>query len=180
MSLSRWGSLSGAISEFAEALGETTQSEYVSLVSYASQCTYCSVTNNRSDIDLSLTSDTAQLPTKLGVISNRVFNGMTNIGAGVDNARTVLNAGARPFAVKTMVLMSDGHWNDGRDPVDAAEDALAEDIVIHTISFGEANQSEMAEIAAMTGGQHYHADEAADLAEIYRKIAFTLPVVMTE
>jgi hypothetical protein len=169
------------MNEFASALGVTPQSEYVSLVSYASNYTACSYTNHSSDIDLALSSDAAQLVSKIANISARKFNGMTDIAAGIDNGRTVLNSAAsRPFAVKTMILMSDGHRTAGRDPVDAAADAAAEDIIIHTISFGEANEAEMAEIAEMTGGKHYHAPNAAALQDIYREIAFTMPVVMTE
>jgi hypothetical protein len=180
-SLSRWSALAAALNEFVTALGQTPQSEYVSLVSYASAYTACSYSNHNSDIDLALSSNESLLASKVAEISARKFNGMTNIAAGIDDARVVLNSSAaRPFAVKTMILMSDGHWNVGRDPVDAANDAIDENIVIHTVSFGEANEQEMREIAEASGSKHFHAPTGADLRDIYREIAFTLPVVMTE
>ena len=39
---------------------------------------------------------------------------------------------------------------------------------------------DMIDVAEATGGDHYHADEAATLREVFRKIALTLPVVMTQ
>ena len=37
-----------------------------------------------------------------------------------------------------------------------------------------------AEVATITGGKHFHADTASDLVEIFREIARTLPVLVTE
>ena len=38
----------------------------------------------------------------------------------------------------------------------------------------------MKAVAAATGGQHFHAADAATLEQIFREIASTLPVMLTE
>ena len=79
-----------------------------------------------------------------------------------------------------MVLMSDGHYTVGTQPRLVAPQAANQDIIIHTISFGEADQDEMQAIADATGGNHYHAPDAAALQDIFEEIALTLPVVFTD
>jgi Mg-chelatase subunit ChlD len=153
------------------------------LVSYASDGTWCSVTNNKADIDQVLTENLSLVTTALNTISNRAFNGSTNVSAGIDKGVIVLTdtARIRPFAAKTMVLMTDGLWNQGRDPELAAIDAKAKSIVIHTITFGDsADQTSMQRVAAATGGKHFHAPTPEALQNIYREIALSLPVILTE
>ena len=41
----------------------------------------------------------------------------------------------RPFAVKTMIVLTDGIHNTGAEPVISARTAAKNDIVIHTITF---------------------------------------------
>jgi Ca-activated chloride channel family protein len=181
MSLSRWGALSVALQRFIDALATTPQSEYVGLVSYASNYTSCSYTNNSSDINANLSSNHAAVTSAMATISTRKFNGMTNIGAGITRGIQVLtSASARPYAAKTMVLMSDGHYTEGTRPSLIAPNAAAQDIIIHSISFGEADKTEMKAIADATGGNYYHAPNAAALQQIFEEIALTLPVVFTD
>jgi Ca-activated chloride channel family protein len=181
MSLSRWGALSVAVQRFIDALATTPQTEYVALVSYGSNYTACSVSNNSADINKPLTGDHAQVTSAMATISAKKFNGMTNIGAGIQRGVQVLtSASARPFAAKTMVLMSDGAYTEGTQPRLIAPQAAAADIIIHTITFGEANPAEMQAIADATGGNHYIAPNAAALQDIFEEIALTLPVVFTD
>jgi hypothetical protein len=79
-----------------------------------------------------------------------------------------------------MVLMSDGHYTEGTKPSLVAPSAAAADIIIHSISFGEADTVEMKAIADATGGNYYHAPDAAALQDIFEEIALTLPVVFTD
>jgi hypothetical protein len=37
----------------------------------------------------------------------------------------------------------------------------------------------MKDVAAATGGQHFHAPTATELVKIFKKIASTLPVMLT-
>lgn len=181
--MSRWAALSAAVGVFINKLNDTPQTEHVALVSYSSDGTWCSVTNNASDVDQSLNANHALVTTALGTISGRVFNGNTNITAGLNAARGVLTdaALARPYAAKTMVLMTDGHYTDGGSPLSAATAAAGQDIVIHTVTFGDgADQTGMQDVANETGGKHFHAPDAATLLAVFEEIAFTLPVVFTD
>jgi hypothetical protein len=180
---SRWGELSVAVNSFLDELANTPYEEHVSLVSFASDCTWVGVHNNASDLDQSLTSDTAYVRTALSAISSRVFNGATNIAAGLDTGVLALTnpSKARPFAAKTMVLMTDGFPTAGRSTLDAARDAAAQNIVVHTVTFGAStDQSLMINTAAITGGKHYHAPDGARLKAIFEEIALSLPVVLTD
>jgi Flp pilus assembly protein TadG len=181
MSLSRWGALSVAVQRFIDALEETPQTEYVGLVSYASAYTACSYSNNAADTNCPLSANHAQVTSAMATISSKKFNGMTNIAAGITQGIQVLtSASARPYAAKTMVLMSDGAYTAGQQPSLVAPQAAAQDIIIHTITFGEANPAEMQAIADATGGNHYIAPDAATLQDIFEEIALTLPVVFTD
>ena len=56
----------------------------------------------------------------------------------------------------------------------AARDAAAQDIMIHTVTFSdEAQQGLMRQTAEAAGGQHFHAPDAAALERIFREIALT-------
>ncbi len=180
---SRWAALASAVTTFTDTLATTPEIEQVGLVSYSSAGTWCLVSNNKSDIDQRLTVNQVLVNNAVQTISNRVFNGSTNISAGIDNGVIVLTEPnrARPFAAKTMVLLTDGNANQGRPTIEAANDAANQDIVIHTITFGAgANQNDMRDVAAATGGKHYHAPDAESLRNIFREIALTLPVIFTQ
>ena len=80
-----------------------------------------------------------------------------------------------------MVLLTDGIFNRGRHPKFAAQVAANQGIIIHTITFSdEAEIGAMQEVARIGGGKHFHAPDAASLNRIFREIALTLPVLLTE
>jgi hypothetical protein len=108
--------------------------------------------------------------------------GSTAISAGIDEGIKVLTGKkTRPFALKTMVLMTDGIHNLGPEPVLSAKVAKQKDIVIHTVTFSDdADIKRMKAVAAATGGTHFHAESEEELVEVFRKIAATLPVMLTE
>jgi Mg-chelatase subunit ChlD len=114
-------------------------------------------------------------------LSSRPVKGSTAISAGIDDAITVLTGKkARPFAVKTMIVMTDGIHNLGPEPVLSARVANTKGIVIYTITFSDdADIKRMEDVAAATGGKHFHAPTAADLTRIFKEIAATLPVLLT-
>lgn len=181
MALSRWGALSVAVQRFVDALETTPQTEHVALASYGSTYTACSYSNNAADINCPLAENSSQVTSAMATLSTKKFNGMTNIAAGITKGIEVLTStSARPFAAKTMVLMSDGAYTQGVQPRLVAPQAAAQDIIIHTITFGEANPAEMQAIADATGGNHYIAPDAAALQDIFEEIALTLPVVFTD
>ncbi|MEX2316681.1 MAG: VWA domain-containing protein [Pirellulales bacterium] len=181
MALSRWGALSVGIDRFVDALDTTPQSELVALVSFGSAYTACSYTNTASDTNCPLSVNSSAVTSAMATLSTKKFNGMTNIGAGITKGIEVLtSAAARPYAAKTMVLMSDGAYTAGQVPHVVAAQAAAQDIIIHTITYGEADPDEMRAIADATGGNNYIAPDAQALQDAFEQIALTLPVVFTD
>jgi len=179
--LSRWSALRTAVGSFIGGVQETNQTETLGLVSYASAGTYCELSFTDADIEAQLSEDYQPVIAAIDRLSNIPINGFTNIAAGIDQGVAVLTnpSRARPLDEKTMVLLTDGIYNRGRDPRLAAQDAAQQGITIHTVTFSDAaEQGVMQDVAAATGGNHYHAPDAATLDAIFREIALTLPVVL--
>jgi Ca-activated chloride channel homolog len=182
---SRWAALVDAVKVFNDALTSTEQQEYVALVSFSSDGYWAGVWNNASDIDQQLTSNPGLINAAMNKISARVFNGMTQISTGMDDAIALLTdpTRTRPFAAKTMIVLTDGNQNEGRPVLSAAEDAAAAGITVHTITFGDKSaidETEMQNVAEAGGGNYYHAPDEAALKAAFREIALTLPVLLTE
>ncbi len=87
----------------------------------------------------------------------------------------------RKCSADVMVLMTDGIHNVGPEPIISARNAAKKGIVIDTITFSsDADIRRMEDVAKATGGRHFHAPTAADLARIFKEIAATLPVLLTD
>ena len=180
--LSRWGNLNTALAGFLNELTRTVQSEQCGLVSYSSAGSGCGLTFTTSDINAPLSLNYAPIRNEMTRLSSKPVQGRTAISAGIDNGIIVLTRPeARPFALKSIVLMTDGQHNTGPEPILSARAAAALNIVIDTVTFSDdADFPRMDAVAAATGGKHFHAPDAAALERIFREIAATLPVMITE
>lgn len=161
--------LKSAVNVFLDELQLTTQDEQVALATYSSNST----------LDQGLTINYNSIRTA----SNRMrAAGTTAIGLGLqDGMRAVTGTGRRPFAIPIVILMTDGIHNTGVPPIVPARTARAQGILVHTVTFGtDADQTQMRAVAAETGGRHLHADTGADLLNVFRDIARTLPVLLTD
>lgn len=179
---SRWGAATGAIKDFVSELDRTQQTEYLGIVTWASNYTAHGVTNLESELNQPLSSDAAAAEDAMDDVGDRVFNGMTNPHAGITTATAeLLSNRARPFAAKTLVVLTDGQRTAGPNSVAAAEAAAAAGITVHTITYGAVfDITEMQQVAAAGGGKHWHAPNAGTLRQIFKEIALTVPVVITE
>jgi len=180
MAVSRWGALNTAVAGFLVELNLTSQSEQCGLVSYSNAGSFCSnptYTYTTSDINAPLDFNYVPISDEMARLSSQPVRGRTDIGAGIENGILVLTSPqVRPFALRTMVVMTDGRHNEGPEPVIAARRAADENIIIHTVTFSdEADFFRMREVADATGGEHFHAPNAAALEQIS-----TLPVLLTE
>ncbi len=165
-----WQDLVRAVDAFFDVLEGTSQEEQVSLASYSTHAT----------LDTLLEKDHQIVRNKVRQLQT---GGMTAIGKGMqEGIQGLIDARARPFAAKTMVVMTDGIQNQSPWAEDIASSLVANNLLtIHTVTFGEgANQSTMQEVAAIGGGKHYHAATGADLVRIFEEIANNLPTILTE
>lgn len=156
----RWEVLKRSIQGFFDALDETNDEEEVGLATYSNRSTE----NQQLEFDYSETRD---------ILEGIHPSGSTNIHAGIVDGADILGnrARGRDDARKLMIVMTDGLHNTGPEPILAARDAKAAGIIIYTITFGHnADISRMKAIADETGGAHYHAPNAAELEDVFRRV----------
>ena len=134
--LSRWAAARAAVDEFLISIGETRPQEQVAIVSFSTDISRCGMNVKAATIDSDLSLDYSKAKGAMTRLSSKPIPGGTNISAGIDlGVKAFKGTNARSFAQKTMIVMTDGQWNAGRRPVDAARDAAAEGITVHTITF---------------------------------------------
>lgn len=186
---SRWSSLTEALDQFLDIVEQQYWQPRIGLVTWGSEVTLNDYDGNlvqRTEVavatDAELGSTVQEIRDAIDVRSNDIMLGATHMSAGMDEAIAILTGqDARPFAKKTMILMTDGRWNRGRQPKVVAAEARDLGIVIHTITFlPTTDQAGMQEVASITGGRHFHAEDEAGLVEAFRELAMTLPIVLTE
>ena len=176
--LDRSGSMTGqkiddlksAVSIFISILEGTPADERVSLASYSTT----------SSKDVAMTSDLSVIRAD---VNDYRAGGFTAIGQGLQVGIDSLefDSNSRPFAQKTIVLMTDGIENRAPPVESIVPAAQARGYTIHTITFGAgADRALMRRVATRTGGTHQHASTGADLEEAFRAIAETLAVVMID
>jgi len=166
----RFEGLQNALDVFLSELDQTSQRERISLTVYS--------TEERKIVDL---TDNLQLIRDR--FAEEAPGGFTAIGQGLESGldSIVNDAGARPFALKSVVVMTDGNQNTGVSPDIVVRDAEGADVTVHAITFSEgANQGLMAEVAEIGGGIHLHADNDEELLEAFQTIARQLQVLLIE
>jgi hypothetical protein len=104
-------------------------------------------------------------PVSLADASSKVramtASGNTNIGDAIIAGTNVLNPESEP---RGMVLLSDGEWNKGPNPLNV----LPSNIRIYTIALGDHGQLDtLRKIATQTQGQYLFTPDAIGLASIY-------------
>ena len=166
----RFQGLQNALDVFLSELDQTSQRERISLTVYSTQ--------ERKRVDL-----TDDLQLIRDAFAQETPNGFTAIGQGLESGldSIVNDAGARPFALKSVIVMTDGRQNRGVSPDIVVQDAEAAGVTVHTITFSEgANQALMEEVADIGGGIHLHADNNEELLEAFQTIARQLQVLLIE
>ena len=186
-SQSRWAKLTAAIDSFLYTVSNVNVPPRVGLVTWASTLSASSnetvltgITWNAVEVDVPLGGSYTNVSQSIHDRGQRAVCGATNLAAGIDAAADRLVTNGTSTAKKSMIVMTDGQWNRGRNPVDAAIDAKADGITIYTITFLDvSDQTTMMEVAEKTGGRHYHASNSEDLQAIFDELARTLPVALT-
>ena len=165
-----WQDLVEAVNAFLDVLETTSQEEQVSVASYATSAT----------LDEWLQKNHASIRT---TVENLDPGGWTAIGEGMQEGITTLQASAaRPYAAKTLVVMTDGVENRGVSSLSVAQSAvMSMPLTIHTVTFGDgADEAAMQAVATAGGGKHYHAANGDQLVSIFEEIANNLPTILTK
>ena len=179
--LSRWGALYGAVREFTDIIKKQSRPPRVGLVTWGSDMN-TTPPFPASMIESPLTTKMSDIMTPLAGRGGKMMWGATNMAAGIDAGVKVLSASdVNPLADKTMILMSDGQWNQGRDPILAARDAQKAGIVIHSICLlAGSSEAVCREIARITGGTYTFAGNAAELTEAFETLARQMLTTLIE
>ncbi len=166
----RFQGLQNALDVFLSELGQTSQRERISLTVYSSQ--------ERKVQDL-----TPNLQLIRDQFAQESPGGFTAIGQGLQSGLDAIrnDPGARPFALKSVIVMTDGNQNRGTPPDVVARNQGGDDVTIHAITFSQgANQGLMRQVAEIGNGIHLHADSNEQLLEAFQTIARQLQVVLIE
>ena len=165
----KFSDLIDAIGIFVDLLGQTPAEEVVGLASYSEHATE----------DVQLTTDFNAIPAAMASLP---VDGRTSISRGMAAGRRIARRGRdTDFVERTMIVMTDGRHNTGPEPRVVAAQLAREETTIHTITFGAgADRGRMIEVADIGGGRHFHANNGAQLRDVYREIALTLGTLVTQ
>ena len=189
---SRWAILSTSVRLFLDQAALSSPQPRVSLVTWASniQMPISPYTiYNESEVNVALPSlsssnfDANKLSILQGVDAKSAIPmlGGTNLSAGLTQAISVLQGpNSNPFSSKVIVLLTDGAWNLGADPVTVANTAKNAGITIHCVSMLTSSQTTLQQVAALTNGRYYSTSNETQLKAAFEDIARTLPVVLTD
>jgi Ca-activated chloride channel homolog len=169
LDFNKFNDLRAAITLFTSILASSPVEERVGLASYA--------TSQSEDVEL-----TENLTLINNAMAAMPVDGFTNISGGIDAGGRIMSRGrSREFVEKTMIVLTDGIQNRGRPARLAAQDAAAGGTTIHAITFGrDADQRAMQEVARVGGGRFFHANNGAQLRQVFEEIALTLSTILTE
>ncbi|QEG20857.1 vWA domain-containing protein [Mariniblastus fucicola] len=196
---SRWSFLVLGVEAFLDVLGGTTdglesgtdQKELVALVTF----------DSTARVDTALTDDdiknggVAYYQNIRNIVADIVPLNGTGIGEGLATGlppiadpdwaqnNNMSGAVARPFAEKTIIVLTDGIPSSGTaNPVTTVQNLVHSNAVtIHTVTFTpDADKVAMQSVADEGGGKHYHADTGDFLVTIFKEVANNLPTILTE
>lgn len=189
---SRWAVLSQAVDVFLEEAGNFNPPPRVGLVTWAADyqmpiSPFTQYEKSKKDkkvpkhLEYEWATNKAEIRNSLNALGSIPMMGGTNLSAGLDDAvASLTDPDVGSFSSKVVILMTDGQWNDGRNPIDAAKDARDAGIVVHTVSMLTGYHPDMAAIAEITGGKYYRTTNALELTDAFRELARSLPIVLVE
>lgn len=168
----RWLDTVAAVESFLSVMEQSSHEEAISMATY----------NQGSMNDVQLTIDYSEIRAGMVAHTQQFNGGSTNIGAGMAEGIKELSdeKRARPWATRIMIVLSDGRHVAGTDPLLAAKAAAAQKILVYTVTFSEyADIPRMQAVAEAGAGEHFHADSAEELKEVFEEIARSLPTLIT-
>jgi len=169
----RWLDTVAAVDAFLRVLDQTPQTERLSLSTYATE----------TSTGTMLTDRYPEVIAGMHSISQSFTGGGTAIGQGMTEGLAAMTdpERSRPYAIRVMVLMTDGQHNTGHGPESAAWHLRKNGVTLFTVTFSDfAVQNRMRRVARSCGGEHFHATDAAQLQAAFEEIAHRFPSLLTE
>lgn len=181
-------SIESALNIFVDVLDNKSKLLPVAITSYSTNYSTwsnyfnASFSSEEATLDQPMTKNYQQIRDCFAQIGNSEIIGGTNISAGMDLATDVFLASPnRDHAYQVMIVLTDGQWNAGRNPVSAAADAANLGIKIYSVTFSDdADINTMQQVADTGGGKLYHAVTQQELEDAFRKLAKSLEIVFVE
>ena len=175
-SSSRWAALDSAVKVFNDVLRSNTSEEQISIITFGSdlnsvQPGLCG-RQPAATLDMQLSTNIDAADGTMNTLSNSVWNGNTEIAAGIQIATAELaSVRSRRFADRVMIVLTDGFPTAG-DAIAAAAEAAAQQVTVYAITFGpEGDRSYMKQVAAAGNGEHAHAATEQELKDIFKRFA---------
>ena len=173
---SRWAALDKAVKVFNDVLRNNSSEEQISIVTFGSdldsvQPGLCG-RQPAATLDMQFSTNIDAADGTMNTLSNSVWNGNTEIAAGMQIALTELaSVRSRQFADRVMIVLTDGFPTAG-DALAVANDAAAQRVTVYAITFGpDGDQSYMKQVAAAGHGEHAHAATEQELKDIFKRCA---------
>lgn len=187
---SRWAVLSRAVQDFFVEVETFSPPPSVSLVTWGSDYTmpvspFTVYPAARVDRPLStsnsFSTQRSLITSSISTLGSQPMMGATNLSAGLDASVAQLTGpNARTLTNKVVILMTDGLWNNGRNPILAAQDARNAGVTVHTVTMLTNFQADIQQVAQITGGMSFTTHNETQLRQAFRDIAKSLQVVMIE
>ncbi len=189
---SRWAVLSRAIRLFFDEAALSTPQPRASLVTWASRydmpvSPFTNFPESQNDVLLPPLSGLNFATNRQAIFdavdhrSVRPMMGATNLSAGLTQAIASLQgSSSSALSSKVIILLTDGQWNTGADPVSAATTARNAGITVHCVSMLTSSQPSLQQIATITNGRYFLTSNEAELRSAFQELARSLPVVLTD
>lgn len=187
---SRWAVLAGAVELFLDEAAKQNPPPRISLVTWGSDyempiSPYTWFHASTVDVPLpsaaSWETNRADVENAVQQLGENPMMGATNLSAGLDAAVGDLSgSNSDDRSNKFVILLTDGMWNEGRSPLDAANDALAAGITVHTVTMLTAHQADVEQVSLITGGRYYNTNNADELRAAFEELARSLPIALVD
>lgn len=189
---SRWAVLAGAVQVFLDEAQLYNPPPRTSLVTWGSNYTMPiapSTVFQAATLNAALPPfSNADYQAQRSVITNSInqlgslpMMGATDLSAGLDLAVAHMTGPqASQLSNKIVILLTDGQWNNGRDPISAGAHARDAGVLVHAVSMLTNVQPDVRQMAEMTGGRYYLTQNEAELREAFRDLARSLQIVMID
>lgn len=185
---SRWGALTDSVKLYIQILKKSPDPAPLSMVTWASDEEAGSLSGQIypaspvTTVDVPFGLNQGAIESAIDGRGKNPMIGRTNMSAGMLAGMQVLKNYSTDRPVnRVMILLTDGQWNEGADPLDTVSQLRQANIKVHTIGLLIGSmQATLAQISQTTGGLTFMAQDETDLDNAFEQLAKDLPVILTK